>query len=412
MSNYRKRIPYGMMNFVDVRERNFRFVMKYFRLFLLTCLLNACSSPKENVKADSLETIHVEVENIREDMYLSEFSTAKIIPLSTTDEALIGGKFNRVKTSDKSICISDGEAIYRFSQTGEYLGKIAKKGQGPDQYLHINDFVLDGNENVWVASDHKKSLLLYSWDNRLIKEMKVNLTHIPCIHRLGDKLIIANKYYLPDNKHTLQVIDLNTGETINNFLPIDEFKAKYLIASTQITPGENDTVCYVNTTHNDTIYRVTPYACQPYRTFDWDGKNIALEYYHQDFRNLGEFYKSLPSRSIFGIHFQLHSDNYQWVGYMDKRIRAAIVPKGMGEHIVMDEIRIDELEGFPLGLWVNFSEENKFVTGRNEIIFMVQPMDILDYVEEHCPKAMDDIKKKIQYTSEDQNPILLVIKLK
>ena len=28
MSNYRKRIPYGMMNFVDVRERNCYFVDK------------------------------------------------------------------------------------------------------------------------------------------------------------------------------------------------------------------------------------------------------------------------------------------------------------------------------------------------------------------------------------------------
>lgn len=37
----------------------------------------------------------------------------------------------RIKASNKSIYISDGDAIYRFSRSGEYLGKIAQKGQGP-----------------------------------------------------------------------------------------------------------------------------------------------------------------------------------------------------------------------------------------------------------------------------------------
>ena len=120
----------------------------------------------------------------------------------------------------------------------------------------------------------------------------------------------------------------------------------------------------------------------------------------------------MPSRSIYGIHFQLQSENYQWVGYMDQRNRAAVIPSGAGEHIVMSEIRVDELEGFPIGLWVNFSEENKFVTGLNEIIFMLQPMDILDYIDEHAPNAKEEIKKRIQYSSDDQNPVLLIVHLK
>ena len=48
----------------------------------------------------------------------------------------------------------------------------------------------------------------------------------------------------------------------------------------------------------------------------------------------------------------------------------------------------------------------------NEAIFALQPMNILEYIEEHAPEAIDDIKKKIQYTSDDQNPVLLVVKLK
>ena len=134
----------------------------------ILCLIGSCKSTKKE-EVQELETIHVEVDNLRDDVKLSEFAESKLVPLPTSDEILIGGKFNQIKTSDKSICISDGDAIYRFSRSGEYLGKIAHKGQGPNQYLHINDFILDKDENVWVASDHKKSLLLYSWDNAVIK---------------------------------------------------------------------------------------------------------------------------------------------------------------------------------------------------------------------------------------------------
>ena len=81
---------------------------------------------------------------------------------------------------------------------------------------------------------------------------------------------------------------------------------------------------------------------------------------------------------------------------MDQRNRAAVIPSGAGEHIVMSEIRVDELEGFPIGLWVNFSEENKFVTGLNEIIFMLQPMDILDYIDEHAPNEKEEILNSIR----------------
>ena len=96
----------------------------------IICMINSCSSFKEE-KAQGLKTIHVEVDNLRDDVKLSEFAEAKLVPLPTSDEILIGGKFNRIKASNKSIYISDGDAIYRFSRSGEYLGKIAQKGQGP-----------------------------------------------------------------------------------------------------------------------------------------------------------------------------------------------------------------------------------------------------------------------------------------
>ena len=78
----------------------------------------------------------------------------------------------------------------------------------------------------------------------------------------------------------------------------------------------------------------------------------------------------------------------------------------------MQEAHIEELGGFPLDMTRNAYYDNKFPTGYNEVFFVVQPMDILDYVEEHAPEALDEVKKKIKNTSDDQNPVLLKISLK
>ena len=92
-----------------------------FLAIILAGLMNACSSPKSE-ETQGLKTIHVEVDDLRTDVKLSEFAEATLVPLPTSDNVLIGN-INRIRTSDKSICLSDGNAIFRFSHSGEFLRK-------------------------------------------------------------------------------------------------------------------------------------------------------------------------------------------------------------------------------------------------------------------------------------------------
>ena len=384
-------------------------------LISLIGLAGACTSSKQT-DAQGLKTIQVEVGNIRTDMKLSEFAEAKIIPLPTSDDLLIGN-INRIRTSDKLICLSDGNALYKFSRTGEFLGKIEKKGQGPDEYAAIGDFVIAEDGNVWVLPNGKTSLMLYSWDNKLVKKVKIESSYSSRISLMGDKLILSNGNFMTDNnKHTLQTIDLSTGETLNRFLPIDEHKAKYLymMDTNNFAPGKEDTICYFNMAHNDTIYRLTPNTCQPCQTFDWGGKNIPADFYHQGFQDVMEFNQKLAEGKIFGINFQVRSDNHQWIGYIEKGKGAysAIISKDATKQAIVQEIIIDELQDFPMAITGNGWTDNKYITCHNEMVFILQPMDILDHVEEHAPEAMEEVKKKIQYTSDDQNPVLMVVSLK
>ena len=381
----------------------------------LTGLMGACTTSKQE-EDGGLKTIHVEVDNIRTDVNLSEFAEAQIIPLPTSDDLLIG-KIKKVCASDKSICISAENTIYRFTRSGEYLGKISKHGEGPDEYTGITDFIMTEDDEVAIFSLGKQALMFYSWDNQLKKKIKLDVSPSARITRMGNKLVINNGNQISNtNKHVLMFIDLNSGERTNALLPVDEYKAKYLysIESNTFTPGENDTTCYFYTWFNDTIYRVTPNTCQPETTFDWDGKNIPAEYYRQDYPSIVQFMDGLSEGKTFGTSFQLKSDNYVMVQYDQhlKEHQMVVIPSNGGAHINMQEAHIDELGGFPLDMTRNAYYDNKFPTGYNEVFFVVQPMDILDYVEEHAPEALDEVKKKIKNTSDDQNPVLLKINLK
>ena len=72
-------------------------------LISLIGLTGACTTSNQE-NTGGLKTIHVEVDNIRNDVKLSEFAEAQIIPLPTSDDLLIG-KNKKVCTSDKYICI-------------------------------------------------------------------------------------------------------------------------------------------------------------------------------------------------------------------------------------------------------------------------------------------------------------------
>lgn len=53
------------------------------RCICFVCLMAACSSHRQK-EVQGLQTIHVKVDNLRNDAYLSEFAETKLVPLPTT----------------------------------------------------------------------------------------------------------------------------------------------------------------------------------------------------------------------------------------------------------------------------------------------------------------------------------------
>src|SRR5690606_23212834 len=73
------------------------------------------------------------------------YAVQTIIPLETTTDNLLGVNLI-IKSLGENVFVLDEDrkdAIYRFDQTGDFLGKVVQVGEGPGMLNNITDFVAD-----------------------------------------------------------------------------------------------------------------------------------------------------------------------------------------------------------------------------------------------------------------------------
>ena len=136
---------------------------------LLLCLLSACKE-RSIIQPDDLSTVKVEVSGEIKQQPLSEISDYSLLFLPTADSLVIG-EINRIRSVGDYVYLSDNSTIYKFSRLGDFVARISKHGAGNGEYLNITDFQIDGMGNVWILSRTMQALLLYSWDNSLLRKI-------------------------------------------------------------------------------------------------------------------------------------------------------------------------------------------------------------------------------------------------
>lgn len=87
----------------------------------------------------------------------------EITPLETTPECLVGAidKIRKFR-GHYYICSSGGSSILHFNEQGKFVSSLRKQGQGPEEYLRIEDFDvydIEGKTEVWVSDN--RNLKIY-----------------------------------------------------------------------------------------------------------------------------------------------------------------------------------------------------------------------------------------------------------
>jgi len=105
------------------------------------------------------------------------FQSVDIIPLETNSECLIGGITKLVEAND-SYYILDGvnNIVAKFDREGKFITKIGALGNGPGEYLKIEDIIVDKDSQTIKLYDIRgRKIIIYDFDGSYIREFRLHL---------------------------------------------------------------------------------------------------------------------------------------------------------------------------------------------------------------------------------------------
>lgn len=165
------------------------------------------------------------------------FSFDKVVPLEskTLDAESVEMKYPfRVRQVDSLLYISDLNSedyfchIFRYPDM-EFIRSFAKRGDGPEEYLIVENIRVKNNESVWVLDSYKRKISLYDYeennaesvidlDERLVK----TLDFVP----FGDSLFVVPDY---TGESKICFIDMK-GNIVKKMFPIPDEKLEKKIS--------------------------------------------------------------------------------------------------------------------------------------------------------------------------------------
>lgn len=113
--------------------------------------LSSCTTEKKRKDSSNCIIINASIDS-KDKLPLNKYTVdAKLIPLETSKECLIGtlqsiiyknGRFYIKSREDNKILV--------FDMDGGYVRKLDAVGRGPGEYLRISDFMVDSENNIYI----------------------------------------------------------------------------------------------------------------------------------------------------------------------------------------------------------------------------------------------------------------------
>lgn len=246
-------------------------------LVLALLIFSNCSNKTDHLNSKlDLKKININVNNFREEGRLSDLvESIDILALETNNDCLIY-QISKASLYNSNLYILDNmsQKLLRFNKKGKFLGQISKQGNGPEEYLEINDFYIDTlNRKIYIPAVTK--ILIYSLDGVFLKEKKINglVSHASKIDK--------NNFVFYGNKDSKCIHIANEKFIINK--SFFRFSPMYNVKSFFIFSKYFGKIIF-HYSGNDTLFTFLNNKPTPYIYFDFNGKNFTK----RDYENLSE----------------------------------------------------------------------------------------------------------------------------
>jgi hypothetical protein len=365
--------------------------MKQFSLLfiLFVIFFTACSSP---AKQSDYITLHLEkeIKSMSSERTLNDISSDyRVIPLETNDFCLLSAP--RIKhVSDSDIWIEDNHVIYRFDKKGRLLFKLDKKGQGPEEYLSISDFVIDyRTQTIFIYDMNKKKIITYSFEGKYLDAFKNDF--IGSFDLINENDFIVSYTPYSDKPFYIGIYDKSWNE-LNQFLPKTEvLNQKKGIFHFDILYKFNEKYHFIKA-FGDTIYQVNSQSVQPYIVVSKGNLKMPV-HIATDISK-----KKERSLYIFGEYGYIISDYYFSLYYYQNN----------RYHDIWD-LKTSSLVCRNLNTVNNSKDGIPFVI-QEKTIFVWPNFVCNEYM--YCVVSTDKMQDIIPELKEEDNPVILELRIK
>lgn len=402
-------------------------VMRELTIIILV-FLTGCAID-ENKTAQQIEYIDIYTAfNSKKEAFLSEFvEEVKYIPLESAAESFISENA-RFKVEDLIIVGNSGinrTPLLLFNKkTGRFIRNIGKVGRGPDEYnIPAPDFYNVLNKTFYTLDDTHRNVKIFDTCGNYIGSFRAPEWVEPSIS--GATRYAYIEAYLNDSTYVHFTDNFNgqiktklvlfTRDHIIKFFPNflswgEKESSKNSRGSFSVTTFIRwNNNLYFKEMFNDTLFTVTIDTLIPRFVFRYG--RYGLPYAQQDKivtkeRSINSDYLILydmdENHDYLFFRFSLHDKNYtSFYSKKEKTTTVCITPDGSVSALT------DDINGFMPVIPEGF-------TKNNEMISLLKPKDIMDWIHNNPEKA-ELLEQKFEWLrdiTEFSNPIIFIAKCK
>ena len=420
------------------------------KLAFLFCVLYCFLACSEITPVGDLPVIDV-VNSIGkyQKVYCSDFfSSIELIPLETSSECLVSvAGQNRTKfiLNDDFILINQlGENLYSFDRKGKFLHQIGRKGQGPGEYLVLSGYFVDTDKPSIYIQNLSRNILEYDFNGKYIRSFPIpepdGISISDCSYA-GDNLFVGHQTNYGKSKYNFCLFDRN-GDTVKcfpNHYFFERVGGGVTFADGALRPFRVDGQIYLKNYVNDTIFTLEELALQPAYVYGLGKYTLNKEYLldvKENIRNGGQLLKKL-----LRIDFIIGSPKYFFytVGVSELFPRPKTKPVitihgsisrdgtvfGIYDIESNTNVLLDTNEHFEGGIINDLNGGLSFFpkyyfAGENVVVDYWDPEEMKEMLTEEFfatktikdPLAHEKLKEILKNLKEDDNPVMVIAKLK
>jgi len=377
-------------------------------LITLFILLVSCSSEKSDTVIKAEHTIVVDEKLFNTKRKASDIiSTMTIVPLETSDESLVGN-IDKIVPKGDTLFFQDnlGKSILLFDRRGKFLNKIRRYGQGPGEYLTLDDFTVTRSGKIIILDGEFRKLIFLDEKGEYLSQQKIPI-YVNALECIDDTLIVFNGASTNDR---VIIWDFHKEKVVSSHIRYDR-RYSTKILKPLIKYGD---IIYFQRAKSSVIYKVTTENLEEKWFIDFGKRNINLKNLEQVYP-IGNYVA--PDYYIEMNRF-IESDKYILFDFRCNELSDynffMYYSKTTGTQICFNNNRFQDDKFF-----LKYMYFARAVSATNEFVSCMPPQYVLEGVSSYNPKDMkleeleryNDLKRQIQNINEFDNHVIVFFTL-